>query len=73
MQVFCIIVWKVQDYSLSLQCLIFDAFAKSRSGWVGCYFIEGVYLTLCLLTDRNLAVPKLLVKNKATVDAHGYV
>ena len=44
-----------------------------RSGWVGPNLLKSVYLTLCLLTLRNLAVPKQLVKNKAAVDAHGYV
>ena len=44
-----------------------------RSGWVGPNLLKSVYLTLCLLTYRNLAVPKQLVKNKAAVDAHGYV
>ena len=33
-------------------------------------FYTALHSTLCVLTNRNLAVPKLIVKSKAAVDAH---
>ena len=69
-RIFCNFILLFQEKCLYLQRPFskWKLYAEAEGEAV---YIGRRYLTLCLLTGRNLAVPlRLIVKNKATDDVH---